>query len=694
MSEALCHNTYASTKDSYALEANETERAKRRRWLCDQLHGHGKDKRLDQLLTELEIRDNYDQFCTKYQDVFTAVAMCCPAYVDNTLCVPDIDADHVRDRHAKDKSVVEQQYRELSNLERNYMGAANEQSLVQCLIALRRMISYSRSDIPAEEQGLWPKQLYGVKEHRDWHLLGGKHKIDCAVHYNHGPTALTSVHLPIEAKTAHRSNGLTDDDFGQVADYAYAIWNCQPTRVFVPVLFLHGFSMTLLVFTRDKWHQCELGNFCFLTKYPTPNNVARLRNSLMKLAFLLSLPPQQFGHYCDVSNRCPAYLEFAHSVDASLGGSRGVTVHVVGFRSASIVAAGAPPTNVTVNLAKGRRIDRDIYPRGRMVHLYRVMFCGRDAILKLMWIPTNCLPEPAVYEVLCDANVDRVLVVYDTGNIVKELFGYRVDYLVIEDAGVPLLDDLKGYAEDTPEQCDRAISLIVQVLDCLVRARAIGVLHRDVSPGNIAIRGGKATLIDWGCARLLTDDSAGNNDNDSNDKAGCVKPSTIDRLAATWSFNKGDVLRNEAEHDSLTGTVDFMSIPVLAGSRFRSIADDAESTLYVLLNMAYELQTGYMIRDRSKIPVAFDYRDSRSLAHVRASCLLHEEMYMSTFGVRCCSDNFRRLANSLRQYLLVRNGEYIGSHMAIKQDYQRSPEEEQLKDIIRAWTPAQPTDTL
>ncbi|KAJ2711371.1 hypothetical protein H4R19_003281 [Coemansia spiralis] len=66
---------------------------------------------------------------------------------------------------------------------------------------------------------------------------------------------------------------------------------------------------------------------------------------------------------------------------------------------------------------------------------------------------------------------------------------------------------------------------------------------------------------------------------------------------------------------------------------------------------------------------------------------------MSTFGVYYCSDSFRKLANSLRQYLLVRNGEYIGSYLAIKQVYKRSPEEQQLKDIIRAWMPAQPTDT-
>ncbi|KAJ2307203.1 hypothetical protein IWW54_004466 [Coemansia sp. RSA 2705] len=77
------------------------------------------------------------------------------------------------------------------------------------------------------------------------------------------------------------------------------------------------------------------------------------------------------------------------------------------------------------------------------------------------------------------------------------------------------------------------------------------------------VKDGRATLIDWGYAKLVDDE-----------------PANTDALAAKWGYAKHVVNAAEEAHDPVTGTVLFMSIPVLVGSTNRSVVDDVESMLY------------------------------------------------------------------------------------------------------------------
>ncbi|KAJ1725944.1 hypothetical protein LPJ61_005529, partial [Coemansia biformis] len=204
---------------------------------------------------------------------------------------------------------------------------------------------------------------------------------------------------------------------------------------------------------------------------------------------------------------------------------------------------------------------------------------GTRAILKLMWTPNNRLPEPAVYDVLIQAGVQHIPEVYDSGTVIEDSFGYQIDYLLIEDAGVLLAEYIGSLNSlGTAGKCNAAAEITQKVLDCLVQARQAGVLHHDISTGNIAVCNGKLVVIDWGYAKLVEDDGRGNS---------CTG-SSVDDLARKWRFDKEIVMKNEDKHDPITGTPRYMSILILVGAHQCSITDDAESALYILLEAAFK----------------------------------------------------------------------------------------------------------
>ncbi|KAJ2771252.1 hypothetical protein IWQ57_002297, partial [Coemansia nantahalensis] len=344
-------------------EANEADRVERRKWLCRRLHGHGKEIGFDKLLAILHLsKARFGQFTSKFGDVFTAVALRCPAYVDRKLTQPRINMTQVLKLLTSDENAVQELRRDLhTELDDKKDGEA---ALVPYFLQLLGMIQVSRSMQSAEDQLLWSSPAYVAAEHQDKALLGGVHKIDCSIHYeNHECVALKSVHIPIEAKTNAHTGQLNDEVFGQLADYAHALWGCQPTRTFVPAVLLHASHMTLVVFTRDKWYKCDLGDFCHSAALPGVSAVKALRSSLAKLAFLLTLPPQEFGHFCDISVGSPTQLRFTSLAAEPTGTTM--------LREASVVPEEYAGEGV-VHLDEGLRIKRKCYPRGRLVFLYRM----------------------------------------------------------------------------------------------------------------------------------------------------------------------------------------------------------------------------------------------------------------------------------------------------------------------------------
>ncbi|KAJ2611151.1 hypothetical protein H4S08_003291 [Coemansia sp. RSA 1365] len=315
-----------------------------------------------------------------------------------------------------------------------------------------------------------------------------------------------------------------------------------------------------------------------------------------------------------------------------------------------------------VNISSDKKIERSIKPRGRLAHIYRTTYCGKAAVLKISWTPTNRLPECAVYDVLADANIECSPEVFDSGIICDNSIGYRVEFLIIQDCGIPLADYINHMSSSSIEdRCEIAAKAMLDVAKCLKKAWDYGILHRDISAGNITVLEGRATVIDWGHAKLLSD-----------------RLTNIDDLAAKWCFKKDQVIYNEDAHDPLTGTPLYMSIPILVGSKIRSVVDDIESALYVVLDSVYKAQDNISTQD----PIALDYTDRRSLAFIRACSFSLTDQSLLNFGIQRCSDRFVWLVSAVRKFIFVRSNVYIGNHLAMIPGFERTVEDDALEDLL------------
>lgn len=79
-----------------------------------------------------------------------------------------------------------------------------------------------------------------------------------------------------------------------------------------------------------------------------------------------------------------------------------------------------------------------------------------------------------------------------------------VPYLVMELVGGRPLDE--ALAEGAAMPPGEAVPLLIQLSEALEHAHGQGVLHRDLKPSNILVDGGQARIVDFGIARLLSDD--------------------------------------------------------------------------------------------------------------------------------------------------------------------------------------------
>jgi serine/threonine-protein kinase len=91
--------------------------------------------------------------------------------------------------------------------------------------------------------------------------------------------------------------------------------------------------------------------------------------------------------------------------------------------------------------------------------------------------------------------------IFDYGRTDDGTFYYVMEYL----PGMSLVDLVERFGPLPPE---RVVHLLAQVCDALAEAHSIGLIHRDIKPGNIfaARRGGVddvAKLLDFGLARPL-----------------------------------------------------------------------------------------------------------------------------------------------------------------------------------------------
>ncbi|KAJ2763342.1 hypothetical protein H4S06_000148 [Coemansia sp. BCRC 34490] len=486
-----------------------------------------------------------------------------------------------------------------------------------------------------------PQERHALADHQRKPVFGSAHKADGVFFYS-GPTGgnITTVHMFVEAKLAPTYGYLPTDTLRQILDYVNTIWTVQYTRFFVPIMYLHGEQLTLFVFTRGPWYRVELGNICYTSSSPKYQIRYSLRETLLRLWFITTLPAERFGHFCDAETGLQSIRFEKTSATSKL-------------TCATLVDPGDQNT-----LSLAVRIPRTVNPRSRLTCLFDTTYQFKRAVLKLSWTPVKRLPEGAVYEVLRRSGIKGIPMVYDSGLIKEDFYGYRLEYIILEHCGESIGSYVRNSRDSNIAESEinrQVVQFIGQLSSCLVQARIHGVIHRDISDGNIAVNNEQARIIDWGYAKII---EAGSADNLGADL------SIVSEVAKQWGFEKDTVLKYEDASDHMTGTVLFMSIPVLFGARKRSLADDIESLFYVIIR-------AFSTSDNC---CGFRYYDYKNLALTRVGILGCTDNYLKHFSAGSNVGGLRKTLDAMHRYLFYSGDRYIGHDLVNNENYERLPD--------------------
>ncbi|KAJ1641841.1 hypothetical protein J3B02_002299 [Coemansia erecta] len=213
-------------------------------------------------------------------------------------------------------------------------------------------------------------------------------------------------------------------------------------------------------------------------------------------------------------------------------------------------------------------MDREISLYGRVAYIATGEFDGEAAVLKLSWTSVDRLPENAAYEILLRDGVEGISAIFKRGLLIEDFGGFRLEYTIMEFCGEPFSKTILAIQDKRDDDTfTKAVKSIVnQTTACLVNAFASGIVHRDISDGNIAVQydyyddEAYARIIDWGYA-----------------KDSIFKSKESVEVGEKWCYDSAKVGKNEEEHDPFTGTPRYMSISTLFGASFRNVMADIES---------------------------------------------------------------------------------------------------------------------
>ncbi|KAJ1749026.1 hypothetical protein LPJ79_004042 [Coemansia sp. RSA 1821] len=369
--------------------------------------------------------------------------------------------------------------------------------------------------------------------------------------------------------------------------------------------------------------------------------------------FMLTLPSHEFGHFCDISQGVANFIKFTHRKGRRADGQESVLVDAV---------AAETNDGSMLETTENTCIYQNIPLCKMQSRVFKVEYQGNQAILKIAWKFANYIPEAAIYDALQTAKVPNTPVILDSGIINQNTFDCRLEYAVMEYAGAPLIDFTAEYRSSVNTGLYvRTNYTLTQVVGCLARAWQAGIVHRDVSRGNVLVRGkGSVTLIDWGYARLLSDG-----------------PADTYELATKWHYNKYDVACWEDRQNHCTGTPLYMSIPILVRSRYRTVVNDVESMFYVALEALS------VIENNDKTPVALAMEDNISMAYVRRLCLASKDTYKERFGVYFQDEQLDETLSQLYDYLFTSEGKYIGHILVDDLEWERPVDINRLLQIAK-----------
>ncbi|KAJ2460585.1 hypothetical protein GGF42_000745 [Coemansia sp. RSA 2424] len=442
------------------------------------------------------------------------------------------------------------------------------------------------------------------------------------------------------------SQQVSPDVLGKMADFAQRAWETQPIRLFVPFFYLHGPDVSLVLFARSGYYCAVVGRLFHTSSDPSTDDVCDIEDTLRYLWFLLTLPSDRFGHIVDVS--VPATgLKFTK------------------LRGSPIAAVDASKGDVSA-LDYLQRIPLSVSLLDFQSHIFKTQYHGQPAMLKLVWTPTFRLPEAAMYDWLLINECSAVPEVYESSIIASDVFGYRLEYLLLEDCGVPLLEHFTtAYVRDsdTSRRDADAERIFKQLASCLAIAHVAEVSHYDISAENITVCDGNAFIFDWTHAQTT---------------ARMLPVPLACALEGKWGLSVADLqpLRWPREEQAMQQTPIYASIRSLWHGDTYFLLDRFESLFYVILHALH-------LSNRASVatPSPFKLLDFSTMALVKTGCLADFGSYLDHFDIGGCELGRCALLDTVRKFLHFPDGVFIGSKL-IDRTFERRVHLHQAKEFL------------
>ncbi|KAJ2384356.1 hypothetical protein H4S02_004855, partial [Coemansia sp. RSA 2611] len=444
-----------------------------------------------------------------------------------------------------------------------------------------------------------------------------------------------SVHALLEARVEPSLEATSPDVLGKMAGLALRAWEAQPTRLFVPFLYLHGPNVSLVLFARGGYYCTTIGRLFHTSCDPSLDDIRDVGDTLRYLWFLMTLPADRFGHFVDVS--IP---------------STGLTFsRVYGTANPSVVMGRGDGSALELL----QRISLPASLLDFQSYLFKTQYRGQPAMLKLVWTPTYRLPEVSMYDWLLSNGCNAVPKVLESSIVASDVFGCRLEYIVMEDCGVPLLEYFRtvcGSSGDISKRDADAEDIFKQLASSLAIAESLGVAHCDISAENIAVRDGTAFIIDWTRSQL---------------KSSEVPSRVANVLWFKLGLNAKDMQPQRWPMDnSAVQTKIYASIRSLWHDGTDCLVDRFESLFYVILHALFH--SNHILVGT---PSAFEELSVSAMALVKTGCMADPEMYPSYFGIADIGDGLKAFLDSIRVFLFCADGFFVGGKL-VDSEFKRS----------------------
>jgi Tol biopolymer transport system component len=203
---------------------------------------------------------------------------------------------------------------------------------------------------------------------------------------------------------------------------------------------------------------------------------------------------------------------------------------------------------------------------GGMGEVYRARDTRLDRTVAIKILPLHLSDNPEAKQrfdrearAISSLNHPNICALYDVGH------QDGIDYLVMEFLEGETLADRIDKGPLPPEQL---LKIGIEICEGLEKAHKMGVIHRDLKPGNIMLTKAGAKLMDFGLAKATT-----------------AGPPPASSLTMTISGPSGN--QPLTAQGTIVGTFQYMSPEQIEGSE-----SDARSDIFALGAVLYEMATG------------------------------------------------------------------------------------------------------